>query len=163
MEGRGRAVGLWIGIGVLFVGLIIYKRKSAGPRGFFSPIPSARITSHYGMRVHPVTGELKLHEGTDFAATTGTPVLAAAAGLVIGVNYNNATAGNYLVVGHADNRMTRYLHLSAFASGMRSGLAVKQGEVIGYAGMTGRVTGPHLHFEVRLADGTSVDPELVLV
>lgn len=162
MSERGRAYGLWIGLGVLALALIIYKRRGL-PNGLRHPIPGAPITSRFGIRVHPVTGEVKQHSGIDYGAATGTEVKAAAAGIVLGVNPNHATAGNYVVIGHAGNTMTRYLHLSSFATGLRTGKTVAVGEVIGHVGATGRVTGPHLHFEVRKADGTAVDPELALV
>ncbi|MDP3767926.1 MAG: M23 family metallopeptidase [Dehalococcoidia bacterium] len=157
-----RAVGLWVGLGLAALALVLYRRRGLGGGGLRHPIPGARITSRFGVRVHPVTGEIKNHAGIDYGAASGTPVVAAADGIVLGVNPGHATAGNYLVIGHSSNVMTRYLHLSAFAAGMRSGVPVTAGQVIGYVGMTGRVTGPHLHFEVRRADGSAVDPEVAM-
>lgn len=112
------------------------------------------ITSPYGMRVHPITGVRKLHDGTDFGVACGTPVHAAASGVVIGRAYNSAY-GNRVILQHSDGITTSYNHLSrqSVAVGDRVGV----GTVVGMVGATGLATGCHLHFMVK-RDGTSVNP-----
>lgn len=114
-----------------------------------TPINGARLSSSFGNRKHPVLGYNKLHKGTDFAAPTGTPIYAAGNGKV--VNYGpNGTYGNFAKVQHANGYTTAYAHMSRFAKGVSKGSYVKQGQVIGYVGTTGRSTGPHLHYEVYI-------------
>ena len=119
---------------------------------------SSSVTSPYGMRVHPITGVYKLHDGTDFVAGCGTPIRAAAGGTII-EQYYNAGYGNRVILANGVKRgksiVTTYNHLTSFAKG--AGAKVKRGEVIGYAGTTGMSTGCHLHFMV-LADGSPTDP-----
>jgi murein DD-endopeptidase MepM/ murein hydrolase activator NlpD len=117
-----------------------------------------RPSSSYGVRVHPVTGETKLHAGLDLAAATGTPVEAAAAGTVTRAEAAG-TYGNLVVVRHPDGLETRYAHLSEIA--VEVGQQVRAGERLGAVGATGRVTGAHLHFEVR-QDGHPHDPTTYL-
>lgn len=116
------------------------------------------ITSPYGMRVHPVTGVYKLHDGTDFAAPCGTPVKAAAGGTIV-EQYFNAGYGNRIILNNGTMRgkgvVTTYNHLTRFAKGV--GSKVSRGEVIGYSGTTGYSTGCHLHFMV-LVNGGTVNP-----
>ncbi|MDP3494816.1 MAG: M23 family metallopeptidase [Hyphomonadaceae bacterium] len=112
-----------------------------------TPINGARLSSSFGNRKHPVLGYTKLHKGTDFAAPTGTPIYAAGNGKV--VTYGpNGTYGNFAKIEHANGYTTAYAHMSRFAKGVGRGSYVKQGQVIGYVGTTGRSTGPHLHYEV---------------
>ncbi len=114
-----------------------------------TPINGARLSSSFGNRKHPVLGYNKLHKGTDFAAPTGTPIYAAGNGKV--VNYGpNGTYGNFAKVQHANGYITAYAHMSRFAKGVSRGSYVKQGQIIGYVGTTGRSTGPHLHYEVYI-------------
>lgn len=119
-----------------------------------SPIPGAPITSVFGPRVHPIFGDVRLHTGVDFGADTGTPIRAAADGVVFSAGplggYGNAT-----VIDHGDSVATLYAHQSQIL--VTAGQHVTRGQVIGKVGCTGYCTGPHLHFEVRIA-GTPVDP-----
>ena len=112
-----------------------------------TPINGARLSSGFGNRKHPILGYTKLHKGTDFAAPTGTPIYAAGNGRLVGYG-PNGTFGNYAKIQHANGYVTAYAHMSRFASGLHKGSNVKQGQVIGYVGTTGRSTGPHLHYEV---------------
>lgn len=112
-----------------------------------TPINGARISSGFGNRMHPILGYTKLHKGTDFAAPTGTPIYAAGNGVVERAGpFSNY--GNYIKIRHANGYETAYGHLSRYAVGMKAGRKVRQGEVIGYVGMTGGATGPHLHYEL---------------
>ena len=114
-----------------------------------TPINGARLSSGFGNRKHPILGYTKLHKGTDFAAPTGTPIYAAGNGRLVGYG-PNGTFGNYAKIQHANGYVTAYGHMSRFASGLHKGSTVKQGQVIGYVGTTGRSTGPHLHYEVYI-------------
>ncbi|WP_440957920.1 peptidoglycan DD-metalloendopeptidase family protein [Oceanicaulis sp. LC35] len=120
------------------------------------PINGARISSSFGMRFHPVLNRNRPHNGTDFAAPRGTPVMAAGAGIVERAN-RFGSFGNYVRIRHANGYQTAYAHLQGFASGVRSGTRVQQGQVIAYVGTTGRSTGPHLHYEVHL-NGNPTNP-----
>ncbi len=115
------------------------------------PCPSSnRVTSHFSPnRLDPVLGYVRAHKGTDIGASTGTPVVAAASGLVTAAGYSDSM-GNYVVISHGDGITTRYYHNSSLA--VSAGQAVTAGQVISYVGATGWVTGPHLHFEVRIND-----------
>ena len=99
------------------------------------------------MRKHPILGYNKKHQGVDFAAPTGTPIMAAGNGHIEFVGTNGG-AGNYIRIKHLNGYKTSYSHLSKYASGMKKNLRVKQGQVIGFVGSTGLSTGPHLHYEV---------------
>lgn len=116
-----------------------------------TPIDGARVSSGYGMRRHPVLGYSKMHKGMDFAAPTGTPIYAAGDGVVQRAGRFGAY-GNYVRVRHRGDLDTAYAHMSKVASGIRPGTRVKQGQVIGYVGSTGRSTGPHLHYEILVAN-----------
>jgi murein DD-endopeptidase MepM/ murein hydrolase activator NlpD len=121
-----------------------------------TPINGARLSSGFGMRRHPILGYSRMHRGTDFAAPTGTPILAAGDGVVERAG-PFSSFGNYVRIRHANGYETAYAHMSRFARGMRAGGRVRQGQVIGYVGTTGRSTGPHLHYEV-LRRGQQVNP-----
>jgi murein DD-endopeptidase MepM/ murein hydrolase activator NlpD len=121
-----------------------------------TPVDGARVTSGFGMRMHPVLGFSKLHKGIDFGAPTGTPIFAAGSGTVVEIGKKGAY-GNYVRIRHNGEYQTAYAHMSKFAKGMKKGDKVKQGQVIGYVGATGRVTGPHLHYEILVA-GAQVNP-----
>ena len=112
-----------------------------------TPINGARLSSSYGMRKHPILGYNKMHKGTDFAAPTGTPIMASGSG-VIEMSQRNGAYGNYIRIRHNSKYKTAYAHLSKYAKGVRKGARVRQGQIIGYVGSTGRSTGPHLHYEV---------------
>jgi len=123
------------------------------------PVDGARLSSRYGMRRHPVLGYNKMHKGDDFAAPTGTPIYAAGDGVVEYAS-RKGSYGNYVRIRHNSKLKTAYAHLHKFKKGISSGKTVKQGDVIGYVGSTGRSTGPHLHYEV-LVNGVQVNPRSV--
>ncbi|MDZ4395166.1 M23 family metallopeptidase [Cypionkella sp.] len=114
------------------------------------------LTSRFGPRMHPILKVLKLHRGTDWAAPSGTPVMAAFDGTVL-LAGDGGSYGNLVKLSHAGGTETRYAHLSAFADGIKAGDVVAAGQLIGYIGTTGQSTGPHLHFELY-ENGEAVDP-----
>ncbi len=118
------------------------------------PLEGAQLTSGYGMRTHPVLGGRRQHQGIDLASPTGTPVYATADG-VIGRADWYSSYGLFISVNHGASMETRYAHLSRLA--VAAGDNVRKGDLIGYVGSTGRSTGPHLHYEVRV-DGLAVNP-----
>ncbi|KFC71939.1 peptidoglycan DD-metalloendopeptidase family protein [Massilia sp. LC238] len=122
-----------------------------------SPLQFSRISSGFSMRVHPISGKWKAHKGVDYAASTGTPIRAVADG-VIDFAGNSGGYGNQVVLKHWSSYSTAYAHMSRIAPGMRKGAKVSQGQVIGYVGSTGWSTGPHLHYEFRVA-GQAQNPE----
>ena len=126
-----------------------------------SPIAFTRISSGFAMRVHPISGQWKQHTGVDFAAPTGTPIRASADGVVDVAGPSNGY-GNLVVLKHWNGYSTAYGHMSRFAPGMHKGVKVQQGEVIGYVGMTGWATGPHLHYEFRV-NNVAQDPMKIKV
>jgi len=132
------------------------KGESARKALLRTPIDGARLSSGYGMRRHPVLGYTRMHKGLDFAAPQGTPILAAGDGVVDRASRFGAY-GLYVRIRHGDEYSTAYAHLSALADGVRAGRRVRQNDVIGYVGSTGRSTGPHLHYEV-LHNGAQVNP-----
>ena len=121
-----------------------------------TPVAAARITSGFGMRVHPLLGYSKMHKGVDFGAPVGTPIFAAGSGTIDEVGFKNGY-GRYIRIRHNETMETAYAHMSRFAATMHRGAQVKQGEVIGYVGQSGRATGPHLHFEV-IKNGEQINP-----
>lgn len=121
-----------------------------------TPIDGARLTSRFGSRRHPVSGFTAMHRGVDFGAPTGTPIYAAGDGVVERAGRNGGY-GRYIRIRHNGMYKTVYAHLSRFASGLRAGKRVVQGETIGYVGSSGLSTGPHLHYEV-VFDGKQVNP-----
>jgi murein DD-endopeptidase MepM/ murein hydrolase activator NlpD len=116
-----------------------------------TPIDGARLSSHFGKRKHPVLGYVRNHPGTDFAAPTGTPIYAAGDGIVERAS-RYGSYGNYIRIRHNGTYKTAYAHLSKYGRGIKKGKRVKQGQIIGYVGATGRVTGAHLHYEVLQND-----------
>lgn len=151
---------------------IYYYTDSGGQPGFYTedgksvkrallktPINGARMTSGFGMRMHPVLGYSKMHRGVDFAAPVGTPIYAAGDGRVAEAG-RKGTYGNYLRIRHNGEYSTAYAHLNRFASGLRAGSRVRQGQVVAYVGTTGRSTGPHLHFEL-IRGNTQINPSSV--
>jgi murein DD-endopeptidase MepM/ murein hydrolase activator NlpD len=116
-----------------------------------SPLAFTRISSGFAMRLHPILGKWKQHTGVDFAAPTGTPIHASGDGVIDFVGQQNGY-GNLVVIKHWNNYSTAYGHMSRFVSGLRKGTKVSQGDVIGYVGMTGWATGPHLHYEFRISN-----------
>lgn len=121
-----------------------------------TPINGAKITSRFGMRKHPIMGYSKMHRGVDFGAPTGTPIYAAGDATVDFVGTKGGY-GNYLRLKHNSSYSTAYAHISRFASGIRQGGKVRQGQIIAYVGSTGASTGPHLHYEVMVG-GAQVNP-----
>ena len=112
-----------------------------------TPINGARLSSSFGMRKHPILGFNKLHQGTDFAAARGTPIMASGNGVVeMAQKYKGY--GNYILLKHNSTFKTAYAHLSKYGRNIRRGVRVSQGQIIGYVGSTGMSTGPHLHYEV---------------
>ena len=118
------------------------------------PIGYAKITSKFGIRRHPISGEIKGHTGVDFSASIGTPIRAAASGVVTKASHYSGY-GRYISLSHGKNIQTAYGHLSRIA--VRSGQHVKQGQIIGYTGNSGYSTGPHLHYEV-IKNGRFINP-----
>ena len=112
-----------------------------------TPINGARLSSSFGMRKHPIDGYNKMHQGTDFAAPEGTPIMASGDGIIVRAKWCGG-GGNCIKIKHNSTYSTVYAHMSKFAIGMKKGVRVKQGQVIGYVGSTGKSTGPHLHYEV---------------
>ncbi|MGL5783992.1 MAG: M23 family metallopeptidase [Alphaproteobacteria bacterium] len=151
----------------------IYRYKTAHGEEFYNeygasvrkdllktPIDGARLSSAFGKRHHPILGYTKMHKGVDFAAPRGTPIMAAGRGVVERASVYGSY-GNYILIRHdASVYKTAYAHLSRYAKGMRKGKRVKQGEIIGYVGTTGRSSGPHLHFEV-IKQGQQINPQSV--
>lgn len=135
-----------------------YDSKGRSLRKFLlrTPVDGARLSSHFGKRRHPVLGYTKMHKGTDFAAPRGTPIYAGGSG-VVERSDRYGGYGNYLRIRHSNTYSTAYAHLSKFAKGIKPGIRVRQGQVVGYVGTTGRSTGPHLHYEV-LKNGKQINP-----
>lgn len=121
-----------------------------------TPIEGARLSSYYGSRKHPVLGYTRMHKGVDFSAPTGTPIMAAGDGVVERASWYGSF-GNYVRIRHNGTYKTIYAHMSKYGRGIKKGVRVKQGQIIGYVGATGRVTGRHLHYEVYM-NGTQVNP-----
>lgn len=121
-----------------------------------TPVDRPRVTSRFGNRRHPILGYSRMHRGVDFGAPTGTRILAASDGVVDFVGWNRGY-GRYVRIRHNANYQTAYAHLSSYASGMRAGARVRQGQVIGRVGSSGMSTGPHLHYEVH-RNGAQINP-----
>ncbi len=135
-----------------------FDERGTNIRGFLlrTPVDGARMTSTYGMRRHPVLGYTRMHQGIDFGAGMGTPILAAGDGVVLEARRWGGY-GNWLRIRHSGGWDTGYGHLSRYATGLRPGMHVSQGQVVGYVGSTGVATGPHLHYEIWL-NGARVNP-----
>ena len=136
-------------------------RGKALSKGEFAKIPvnATRVSSPYGTRFHPILKTYRMHSGIDYAAPTGTPIMAPADGVVSFAGVKGGY-GNAIMLNHRKGMETLYGHMSAFVSGVSAGKSVKAGDVIGFVGSTGRSTGPHLHYEVRI-NGQIVDPSTV--
>jgi murein DD-endopeptidase MepM/ murein hydrolase activator NlpD len=177
-EDRENAKGESVGVGrLLYVSMetptksraLYWFQPPTGQAGWFdgngssvvrallrTPVEGARISSTFGMREHPILGYTKLHEGVDFAAPIGTPIYAAGDGVILHAEMK-ALNGNYVEIQHDNGWQTYYLHMSAFGPGIVPGLRVHQGQEIGKIGTTGRSTGPHVHYGLKV-DGQFVDP-----
>ncbi|RXK82363.1 M23 family metallopeptidase [Chlorobaculum sp. 24CR] len=127
---------------------------------FVKPCSYRRVSSGFGYRIHPVTGQRQFHGGIDLAAPVGTPVRAVADGRVI-FRGRKGNAGNMITIAHSGKVHTMYLHLSRYAASCRYGKRVKQGDIIGYVGSTGRSTGPHLDFRI-IRNGRPQNPLVAL-
>jgi murein DD-endopeptidase MepM/ murein hydrolase activator NlpD len=153
---RGSACAYWVGSG----GDGGYYDASGNPlRKTFlkSPLNYRRISSRFSRaRLHPVTRKVVPHHGVDYAADPGTPVVASADGSVVSVGWDGPL-GRAVRIRHGSQYVTVYGHLSRFGAGIRPGVRVKQNQVVGYVGATGRATGPHLHYTV-LERGRAIDP-----
>ena len=112
-----------------------------------TPINGARLSSSFGLRKHPILGYNKLHQGTDFAAPRGTPIMASGSGIILKAQKYKGY-GNFVSIKHNSTYVTAYGHMSKYGRGIRKGIRVNQGQIIGYVGSTGMSTGPHLHYEV---------------
>ena len=136
-------------------------RGKALSKGEFAKIPvnATRVCLPYGTRFHPILKTYRMHSGIDYAAPSGTPIMAPADGVVSFAGVKGGY-GNAIMLNHRKGMETLYGHMSAFVSGVSAGKAVKAGDVIGFVGSTGRSTGPHLHYEVRI-NGQVVDPSTV--
>ncbi len=133
------------------------KGKSITKSLMKTPINGARLSSSYGMRKHPILGYNKMHRGTDFAAPSGTPIMASGTGVVTRARWCGG-GGNCVKIRHNSTYETIYAHMKAFAKGIKEGRKVKQGQIIGYVGSTGLSTGPHLHYEV-IVNGKKVNSQ----
>ena len=122
-----------------------------------TPINGARLSSAFGMRKHPIDGFNKMHRGTDFAAPMGTPIMASGSGVIKKARWCGG-GGNCIKIKHNSTYETIYAHMKSFALGIKEGLRVKQGRIIGYVGSTGKSTGPHLHYEV-VVNGKKVNSQ----
>ncbi len=133
------------------------KGKSITKSLMKTPINGARLSSSFGMRKHPILGYNRMHRGTDFAAPSGTPIMASGSGTVIRARWCGG-GGNCVKIKHNSTYETIYAHMKSFAKGIREGKKVKQGQIIGYVGSTGLSTGPHLHYEV-IVNGKKVNSQ----
>ena len=122
-----------------------------------TPINGARLSSSFGMRKHPILGFNKMHKGTDFAAPEGTPIMASGDGKIVRARWCGG-GGNCIKINHNSTYSTVYAHLKNFARGIKEGVKVRQGQIIGYVGSTGMSTGPHLHYEV-IINGKKVNSQ----
>jgi len=125
-----------------------------------NPVSFSRISSGFGMRRHPILGNMRKHQGTDYAASSGTPIRAIGDGVVVRANFNSGY-GNVVEIRHANGYVSRYGHMLGFATGIRQGARVTREQRIGYVGSTGLSTAPHLHFEV-IVGGVQKNPRVVL-
>ena len=133
------------------------KGKSITKSLMKTPINGARLSSSFGMRKHPILGYNKMHKGTDFAAPSGTPIMASGSGTITRARWCGG-GGNCVKIKHNSTYETIYAHMKAFGKGIKEGRKVKQGQIIGYVGSTGLSTGPHLHYEV-LVNGKKVNSQ----
>ena len=133
------------------------KGKSITKSLMKNPINGARLSSAFGMRKHPILGYNKMHRGTDFAAPSGTPIMASGSGTITRARWCGG-GGNCVKIKHNSTYETIYAHMKAFAKGIKEGRKVKQGQIIGYVGSTGLSTGPHLHYEV-IVNGKKVNSQ----
>jgi murein DD-endopeptidase MepM/ murein hydrolase activator NlpD len=122
-----------------------------------TPINGARLSSSFGIRKHPILGFNKMHQGTDFSAPTGTPIMASGSGKIVKSRWCGG-GGKCVKIKHNSTYSTMYAHMSKFGRGIKEGARVKQGQIIGYVGSTGMSTGPHLHYEV-IVNGKKINSQ----
>ena len=139
------------------IGFYDLKGKSIVKSLMKTPINGARLSSSFGMRKHPILGYNKMHRGTDFAAPSGTPIMASGAGKITRARWCGG-GGNCVKIKHNSTYQTVYAHMKSFAKGIKEGRRVRQGQIIGYVGSTGLSTGPHLHYEV-IVNGKKVNSQ----
>lgn len=167
-----KALDMVLQLGSNKISVYRYRDPESGQAGYFdgdgnrlgqyllrNPVPDGRATSGFGRRRHPVLGYSRMHSGVDWAAPVGTPIYAAADGTVTFAGSNSGD-GRQIVIDHGHGYETAYSHQSKFAAGVKVGSHVQQGQLIGYVGKTGLVTGAHLHYEVSI-NGRKVDPRKV--
>jgi hypothetical protein len=135
-----------------------YDEEGRSARQFLlrNPVPNGKFRSPFGMRKHPILGYSKMHWGVDWAAPRGTPIIAAGSGTIKSAGWSSGY-GRQTIIRHANGYESSYNHQTAFAKGIKKGVRIRQGQVIGYVGSTGLATGPHLHYELRV-NGNRVDP-----
>ena len=157
MSVNGRAITLYKFGSDKNYGYFDINAKSVEKALMKTPINGARLSSPFGMRKHPILGFNKKHNGTDFAARSGTPIMASGSGTVTAAKWCGG-GGNCVKIKHNSTYETVYAHMKNFAKGIRSGKKVRQGDIIGYVGSTGMSTGPHLHYEV-IVNGKKVNSQ----
>ena len=168
-----RALDMVLQLGDNTISVYRYRDPASGKSAFFdgdgnklgqyllrNPVPDGKPTSGFGRRYHPVLGYSRMHSGADWSAPTGTPIYAAADGVVTFAGTRSGGEGKQIVIDHGHGYQTSYSHESKFAKGIKAGVQVEQGQLIGYVGRTGLATGSHLHYEVSI-NGTKVDPRKV--
>lgn len=135
-----------------------YDREGRNSKQFLlrKPVPNGVFRSPFGPRRHPILGYVRMHTGVDWSAPRGAPIVAAGDGIVLKAGWSSGY-GNHTEIQHANGYISSYSHQSAFAEGLKPGMHVRQGQVIGFVGSTGLSTGPHLHYEI-VVNGTKVDP-----
>ena len=157
MEVNGREISLYKFGDDDSYGYFDVNGKSVEKALMKTPINGARLSSPFGMRKHPISGFTKMHQGTDFAAPLGTPIMASGSGVVTRAKWCGG-GGNCIKIKHNSTYQTIYAHMQSFAKGIKVGKKVRQGQVIGYVGSTGISTGPHLHYEV-IVNGKKVNSQ----
>ena len=157
MNVQGREIALYKFDHETLSGFYNSNGKSVEKALMKTPINGARLSSSYGLRKHPILGYTKKHSGTDFAAKSGTPVMASGTGVITRAKWCGG-GGNCIKIKHNSTYSTVYAHLKNFAKGISAGKKIKQGQIIGYVGSTGMSTGPHLHYEVHI-NGKAVNSQ----
>ena len=157
MSVNGREITLYKFGGDKNYGYFDINGKSVEKALMKTPINGARLSSNFGMRKHPILGFNKMHTGTDFAAPSGTPIMASGSGTIVLAKWCGG-GGNCIKIKHNSTYETVYAHMKSFARGMKKGKKVRQGEIIGYVGSTGMSTGPHLHYEV-IVNGKKINSQ----
>ena len=157
MSGNGREISLYKFGDDKNYGYFDINGKSVEKALMKTPINGARLSSSFGMRKHPISGFTKMHQGTDFAAPMGTPIMASGTGTVTRAKWCGG-GGNCIKIKHNSTYETIYAHMKSFAKGIKVGKKVRQGQIIGFVGSTGMSTGPHLHYEV-IINGKKVNSQ----